>query len=273
MDKWIMPATDFFRLFAHSPIRPFAYSLQPFSTGYWLLATGYSRRGFTLLEVLVASSILSIVLAILYGVFSQTLTSKRIAEDRSTLSRSARIVLLRIGEDLQGSFPFAPDDARFVGTTRRTSTFPQASLSFMSFANAQVTSVGREGDWSEIAYDLIPDPMAPMLWQLVRRVRLSADSSGSIRRDEQDGEVLPLLSRVQGLRVRFFDGRVWSDDWGKDRTKGRVPQAVEVELRLALAEKRGKRDMTPNDGVTFSTVVDLPLARPVGIDGQSGGSS
>ena len=51
--------------------------------GYWLLATRYSTRGFTLLEVLVASSILSIVLAILYGVFSQTLTSKQIAEERS----------------------------------------------------------------------------------------------------------------------------------------------------------------------------------------------
>jgi hypothetical protein len=222
--------------------------------------------------VLVASSILSIVLAILYGVFSQTLTSKRIAEDRSALSRTARIVLLRIGEDLQGSFPFAPEDARFVGTTHRTSTFPQVSLSFMSFANAQVTSVGREGDWSEIAYDLIPDPLAPMLWQLVRRVRLSADSSGSIRRNEQDSEVLPLLSRVQGLRVRFFDGRAWSDDWGKDRTKARIPQAVEIELRLALAEKRGKRDIVPNDGVTFSTVVDLPLARPLRSEGQPGGS-
>src|SRR5262245_27152450 len=61
-----------------------------------------SLKGFTLLEVLIASSILSIVLTILYGVFSQTLTSKRIAEDRSALSRTARIVLLRIGEDLQG---------------------------------------------------------------------------------------------------------------------------------------------------------------------------
>ena len=39
----------------------------------------------------------------------------------------------------------------------------------MSFANAQLTNVGHEGDWSEIVYDLVPDPFAPTFWQLVRR--------------------------------------------------------------------------------------------------------
>lgn len=239
--------------------------------GYWLLATGYSSRGLTLLEVLVASSILSIVLAILYGVFSQTLTSKRIAEDRSALSRTARIVLLRMGEDIQASFPFTPEDARFVGATRRTSTFPQASLSFTSFANAQLTDVGREGDWSEIAYDLVPDPLAPTLWQLVRHVRLSSTSVRNARRDDEEAEVLPLLSRVQGLRFRFFDGRGWLEEWGQDRTKTRVPQAVEVEI--ALAETSGRQRNEPFVSVTFSTLVDLPLAQPVVAAGRGGGSS
>ena len=237
--------------------------------GYWLLATGYSSRGFTLLEVLVASAILSTVLAILYGVFSQTLTSKRIAEERSTLSRTARVVLLRMGEDLQASFPFAPENARFIGETRRTSAFPQASLSFMSFANAQLTNVGREGDWSEIAYDLVPDPLAPTLWQLVRRVHLNSEPT----RYEPEEEVLPLLSRVQGLRFRFFDGRTWSEEWGQDRTRGRVPQAVEVEIMLAIAEKPGVRGNEQLEGIAFSTLVDLPLARPVGATGRAGGSS
>ena len=237
--------------------------------GYWLLATGYSSRGFTLLEVLVASSILSIVLAILYGVFSQTLTSKQIAEERSTLSRTARVVLLRIGEDLQASFPFAPENARFIGKTHRTSTFPQASLSFMSFANAQLTNVGREGDWSEIVYDLVPDPFAPTLWQLVRRVHLNSEPA----RFEPDEEILPLLSRVQGLRFRFFDGRTWSEEWGQDQTRGRVPQAVEVEIILAMAEKPGVKSNEQLEDVTFSTLVDLPLARPVGAAGRVGGNS
>jgi len=218
-----------------------------------------SSKGFTLLEVLVASSILSLVLAILYGVFSQTLMSKQIAEERTALSRTARVVLLRIGEDLQASFPFTAENARFVGTTRRTSTFPQASITFLSFMNAQLTNVGREGDWSEIAYDLVPDPLAPSLWQLVRRVRLSSESAQSV----SEGEVFPLLSRVQGLRLRFFDGRGWVEEWGQDRTRGRIPQAVEVDLMLAENENRRRQRILQSETVTFSTLVDLPLARPV----------
>lgn len=237
--------------------------------GYWLLATGHSPRGFTLLEVLVASSILSIVLAILYGVFSQTLTSKRIAEERTTLSRTARIVLLRIGEDLQASFPFSAENARFVGETRRTSTFPQASISFMSFANTPLTDVGREGDWSEIAYDLVPDPLAPSSWQLIRRVRLGAESIQSAAEDES----LPLLSRVQGLRFRFFDGRGWSNEWGREQTRGRIPQAVEVELMLAASENSRRQRALQSETVTFSTLVDLPLARPLNATDGAGRSS
>lgn len=251
----------------HAGYRRLATGYFPRHAGYWLVASGYSSRGFTLLEVLVASSILSIVLAILYGVFSQTLTSKQIAEEHTALSRTARVVLLRIGEDLQASFPFAPENARFIGGTRRTSAFPQASVSFMSFANVLLTSVGREGDWSEITYDLVPDPFAPMLWQLVRRVRLSAEPARSV----SEGEVLPLLSQVQGLRFRFFDGRIWADEWGQGQTRGRIPQAVEVELILALSEKPDGRRHEQSLGVTFSTLVDLPLAHPV-ITGQLGGS-
>src|SRR5712691_9102382 len=61
-------------------------------------------RGFTLLEILVASAILSLVLAALYGVFSRTLASKRLAEERADRSRSARIVLLRMGKIYKPAF-------------------------------------------------------------------------------------------------------------------------------------------------------------------------
>src|SRR4029450_8729452 len=110
-----------------------------------------------------ASTILSIVLAILYGVFSQTLASKWIAEERSARSRAARIVLLRIGEGIQASFPLTREDARFIGETHRAGNFPEASLSFL-------TDTGHEGDWCEVEYELVPDPTIPPLRQLVREV-------------------------------------------------------------------------------------------------------
>src|SRR5215471_1300143 len=90
---------------------------------YRLLATDHSS-GFTLLEVLVASAILSIVLAALYGVFSRTLASKRLAEEHAARARVARIVLMRIGEDLQSALPPATGNAFFQGETRVARNFP-----------------------------------------------------------------------------------------------------------------------------------------------------
>jgi general secretion pathway protein J len=221
-------------------------SARPEDAGYWLLTTDYSR-GFTLLEVLVASTILSLVLAALYSVFSQTLTSKRLVEERVARARTARVVLLRMSEDLQSAFPPGVNDARFVSETRRTRTFPDDALSFLSLTRVSLANRNPEGDLCEIGYALEPDPVKPTERQLIRRMSFALSPT----RNRAD-ETVPLLLRVQGLRFRFFDGRIWHDDWGHENTQNTLPQAVEVGLYLADAHDEVRQ---------FSTVVDLPLAK------------
>ncbi len=217
-----------------------------------------SPAGFTLLEVLVASALLSLVLAIVYSVFSQTLTSKQRAEEQSAQSRAARIVLLRIGDDLQASFPFAPDNFRFVGKTSRGQQFPDAFLSFVSLSGLSLTSGSHAGDWYEIEYELVPDPRSAPAQQLVRRTRFDPTTPDSTAGRASEGETLPLLTGVQGLRFRFFDGRAWHEEWGKEQTQTKLPRAVEVELYLA--RKKTGAPHQEEETVTFSTLVDLPLA-------------
>jgi len=222
------------------------------------LRTVPNSEGFTLLEVLVASAILSMVLAILYGVFSQTLTSTQRAEEQSAQSRAARIVLLRIGDDLQASFPFAPDNPRFVGKTSRGQQFSDAFLSFVSLSGLPLTSESHAGDCYEIEYELVPDPHSAPARQLVRRARFTPTTPDSAAGRLSEGETLPLLTGVQGLRLRFFDGRAWHDEWGKEQTQTKLPRAVEVELYLA--RKKTGASHQEEETVTFSTLVDLPLA-------------
>jgi type II secretion system protein J len=221
------------------------------NSGYWRLATGDCSRGFTLLEILVAGTILGIVLAALYGVFSRTLENKHLTEERAARARSARIMLLRLGEDLQASFPFARNDAHFTGETRSTSAFPEGTLSFVSFSRLLVSSAGRESDVSTIGYALIPDPQDPGYHQLVRRVSSDPGITDPLITRERGREEYPLLSRVRGLRFRFFDGQVWREEWGQNDTKEKLPRAVEATLYL---------DDAREEVAEFSTVVDLPLA-------------
>jgi general secretion pathway protein J len=211
-------------------------------------------EGFTLLEVLVASTILSIVLAALYGVFSRTLLSKRLVEERAAGARAARIVLLRMSEDVRASFPLDGTDTHFVGAAHENDSFPESSLAFVSTGQVPLTHTGADGDLSVIRYTLIPDPAAPTERQLVRYVSstLAAERFGA-------EEAIPLLSHVRGLQLRFFDGRTWREEWGQDNTRTRLPLAVAMVLFLA----------GPGEEVAeFSTVVDLPLARAQGGNGS-----
>lgn len=223
--------------------------------GCGLRAAGSWIRGFTLLELLVAGAILSLVLAALYGVFSRTLASKRLTEERAARSRAARIVLLRLGEELQAAVPPRADTFRFTGAPRRTGAFPEDSVSFVSLAAVPLTSASPESELCQIAYALAPDPLIPAQRQLMRRVTRDL----AVDRDP-DGESDSLLAQVRGLRFRFFDGRNWREDW--DNTEDRLPQAVEVVLYLDDTQSDTSRSDRPrrDDVTAFSTVVDLPLA-------------
>src|SRR5262249_34826775 len=213
--------------------------------------SGFRSRGFTLLEVLVASAILSLVLAALYSVFSRTLASKRLAEGRADRCRSARIVLLRLGEVVQASLPFTRGNSHFSGETRRAHAFPEGALSFVSFAHTLVSSAGRESDLNEVGYTLLPDPDMVGSYRLVRRVNLDPGVADPAADRSPNREEYPLLSRVRGLRLRFFDGRAWREEWGQDDTRDKLPQAVEATLYMQDSQEAVAE---------FSTVIDLPLA-------------
>src|SRR5215470_709964 len=186
-----------------------------------------ARQGFTLLEVLVASAILSIVLAALYGVFSRTLASKRLAEERAARARVARIVLMRIGEDLQSVLPPTTNNAFFKGETRAARNFSDDALSFVTLTHTASSRLAPEGELSEIAYLLEPDPVHTNQKQLVRRVHFVLSPPGNATEERE-----PLLPDVQGLRFRFFDGRTWREDWRPEQEQNQLPQAVEAAVDL-----------------------------------------
>lgn len=197
---------------------------------------------------MVAAAISGFLLAALYGVFWRTLASKRVVEERAARLRAAHTVLLRIGDELRATIPLPTAATGLRGQTRQDDTFPQASLSFVSVVPLASTPQGGVGDLQRIEYRLVPTPGAPAHYQLVRGAWLDL-------RADQDAaaEFVPVLPHIRGLRVRFFDGQRWVEEWGGEMTRGRLPQAVEVALYLD--------NLAEGEVVTFSTAVTLPLAQ------------
>lgn len=231
-----------------------------------------SRRGFTLLELLVAVAILAIVMATVYGVLARALFAKNHGEERAELYADGREAVLKIADDLEGALPpNLTGTVWFIGAPG-TERVPSDTVEFWAVVRRPVGPAQNRGGRAVISYALDPIKDTPNLFALRRQEELPAQAGpasdstdGMDNPDNADAAppqpvVIPtyILDQVAGLRLRYLDPQSgeWVTAW--DTTAERkpgdplptLPGAVEVTLFLADS----------NGGVhDFSTIVDLPL--------------
>lgn len=251
-----------------------------------------SRRaaGFTLLELLLAIVILSLIAATVYGSLARTESSKRLAESRAELYSAGRQAVLKLASDIEAALPPPSGDRIYFRGTSESGT-PEIHLVAMNRGGYGVNRV-RPGRVL-LVYSLVPLPARRGQFSLLREEYLykaMLDKADGIdpeqaggnnfmfgEEDEEDAaptEQASLLLEcpeveddldlpgacvpVVGLSFRYFDETVgdWRDEWDSTvdngATFGRLPAAVEITLQLA--DENGD----PHD---FYTVVDLPLSR------------
>ena len=189
------------------------------------------RRGFTLLETLVALGITALVLAALYGAVGGTAAARARATERAEQSAAARTVLLALAHELEGTL--APDA-------------PASPLRFV---------VADGPSWSELRFAT----QAPDDVRLVGyRVEPAADGSARLVRraasrfapaDEPEPAGATALDGVRHFRVRAFDGGAWTPAWSAPD----LPRAVEISLGL---------DDGAGGVLELATTVTLPLRGP-----------
>jgi general secretion pathway protein J len=65
---------------------------------------GYERSGFTLLEILIALSIVAVVFTSLYGVYNSTLETTEVVERGTEVDHVARLALLQMADDFKSLY-------------------------------------------------------------------------------------------------------------------------------------------------------------------------
>ena len=232
-----------------------------------------SRRGFTLLEILVATAILGIILMTVYGVLSRALYAKNHSEEHADLYASGREAVLKMADELEGSLPpTAGPNISFVGIPG-TESVPTDAVQFAVVVQRQFGASQSRGGRAMVSYSLDPVKDTPNLFALRRQEQMLTEAppenvdDGSGTGDTTSGDsgsqppsVLAayLLDQVAGLRFRYLDpvNGDWVDRWDTTdqppppQPPRGLPGAVEITLFLA-----------DNNGGTydFGTIVDLPL--------------
>lgn len=193
-----------------------------------------SRRGFTLLELLVALVIFATVIAAAYSLFDTSRSLVTRAEFRSQLFQSARTALQSIEDDVRGAtMSGSTFDVGFIGLNSGSEKEPLARLQVVSVN--RYTGASRDInqpppvfgiDSAMVQYWIETDKTKPAYGLVRDRPLELTPLNGPVQRDSDTVEI----SRdVVYLNFRYYDGTQWLDSWDSTQT-GTLPQAVEVTV-------------------------------------------
>jgi general secretion pathway protein J len=186
-------------------------------------------RGFTLLEVLLAMAILTIVASAVYASFA---TAGRMVEQAGEVRDGtdlARTLLARITSDIANVYVNPGMTETFL-LGRKVEDEEQRKrydgIYLTTLTNWRKPE-SREMELWEVGYYFQdrPDGKGRVLFRKEKR-ELSKDAPPLEGTTDYE-----LTDTVADLRFRYYTGSTWSDEWDT-RTQGRVPRAVEIILSL-----------------------------------------
>lgn len=190
------------------------------------------RNGFTLVEVLVASTIFALIAAAAF-VFLDT--SRRLDERirfKSEVYQTGRAVLGILQRDLSAAYAWGKFGTGVVGRDLAGEQGDADEIELVTANHSPATDQDREIDLARIIYTV--DPELGLLRQ--KLTRLTAEQE--VIRSEDISE--QLSARVTGLNVRYHDGTGWTDSWDTPSTRT-MPKAMEVTLRIS-ADYHGRSE-------------------------------
>jgi len=214
--------------------------------GFW-----NDRRGFTLLELLVALAIVAVVITLLYESFNAVLRSTQLVDEESEIDQMVRISMERITSELRSAYYGLPSQTAgsstfmFVGQDSMASDYPTDTLRFSTLSHARVSSGNADPTVSIVEYSLVPVPETDtaVLMHREETTPLSSSASGL--------EEYELAESVVGLSFRYFDGKDWTEQWN-DSDKKKLPKAVEIQLIIKDRAGQVRR---------FTTQTDIPIGQ------------
>lgn len=194
-----------------------------------------NRRGFTLLELIVAMVIFTIVISAAYALFDAGRSVTTRAEFRTQLFQSARAALQTVENDLRGAVMMGTAfDTGFIGATGGSEKEPMDMLEFVSvnrYTGAaydinQPTDVVRGIDASKIYYWIEQDAKKTAHGFVREQPLELTPVNGPVRRDES---IVEVAQDVVFLHFRYFDGSEWQTSWDSTQIR-KLPKAVEVTV-------------------------------------------
>jgi general secretion pathway protein J len=200
--------------------------------------------GFTLIEILLALAILSVVLVLLLSSFTGAGRGLEVLTDRSGSFRQLRIAMDRMGTDLEGAF--SSTGAEATALTCSQDQFmgkPASTLIFTAFSLPDITGARPPSDMVKIKY-------FPKISGDGRLIELHREQSDlPLLENKIPTSESRLASRLQGFRVELYDGTTWLKNWPPTgKSKWTLPRKVTLVLTDFLGQEFRRTILLPLAG-------------------------
>ena len=178
-----------------------------------------SEGGFTLIEVLLAVSLIAMMATLVFGSLYVTISAIETARAQSTEEQIIRSTLRLMTEELSVGENRATGP--WMGINDQRDGQPADSIAFLTMGQFRGAESAKDTELVRIVYTREGD-------RLLRFARRNLYSQ-----TDETVQQVELATKVKGFNVRYYDGKsqLWLDEWD-GRGRPGTPKAILIELTL-----------------------------------------
>lgn len=242
------------------------------------------RRGFTLLELLIAILILAVIVGIVYGSFSSVTTTMDMARAAAERLRFRQIVWRNFSGNLQGVYVDSAclqAEYQFLGENgdgafgpadklRFASSLPMPGARSLPGVSKVVTYelVDRNETSSEVAGLLPVDEERPGSVLLITEKPLRLESEDFVsQNDDSLLEINEQAVPVASMDILYFDGsrNEWVEEWDSMEER-RLPGGIWVKINFPRSEEERAETLRSGIDLTENPDLEIMSSFPLGRD-------
>ncbi len=219
-----------------------------------------SRRGLTLIELMIAVAITAIIGTLVYGSFDRTFESREFVLRAQERYHTARLALERMSREISSAFVY---DCRKLDTPtgeQRDQTLFKVDqegkvprVTFTSFSHLRLFRDVHESDQNVIVYYGENDSRDGRRLNLMRREKVRIDG-----RPEEGGQSQVACPDIVSLQVELWDENKqdWTDQWDCSQVERLNTLPRMVRLTLTVLDEYGKE-------LPLRTIARLFIQKPL----------
>lgn len=217
------------------------------------------RRAFSLMEVMLAVTILGMISTLIYASFARSLEVPSYLRDLQERYHRVRIAMERMTREISMAYlskhvnPNQDDAPQYIFRVKKGDR--GSRIDFTAFAHLKMYEEAKESDQGEFGYFLEADPEMRGQWNLMRRAQNRIDHEpgwGGVKR--------VLTPDVVDFRVKVWNelDKEWAEEWDTSQIEQFEQMPWVVSLELTILDENEKE-------ITFYTKAQIMLRAPVNL--------